>query len=222
MTNEAGPNVVYNGLVVYFDAANSRSYPGSGTTWTDIVGSRSATLANGATFSNNSMVFNGTSAIITFSISGIDFSSAQTIIMALKPNENDGNRRNPYNNAYAGYGTITHEPSGIFNYYHGTSGTDGATYQGTTSTMTVAQNENAIIAVSRGSSSVKWYKNGILSDSVGNSYPTAVSSTNGAYIGYGYAGAYSGNIYLLMMYNRQLTDTEILQNFNALKGRYGL
>ena len=88
--------------------------------------------------------------------------------------------------------------------------------------MTVSQNENAIIAISRGSSSVKWYKNGILSDSVGNSYPTAVSSTNGAYIGFGYAGAYSGNIYLLMMYNRQLTDTEILQNFNALKGRFGL
>ncbi len=39
-------NVVSDGLVSCWDAANKRSYPGTGTTWTDVVGGNNATLTN--------------------------------------------------------------------------------------------------------------------------------------------------------------------------------
>ena len=43
----AGPNVVEDGLMLYLDAADQKSYPGSGTTWFDLRGNgRHATLKN--------------------------------------------------------------------------------------------------------------------------------------------------------------------------------
>jgi hypothetical protein len=191
----------------------------------DITGSgRNGTLASGASclYPDGSMNFDGVNDIVSFNASSIDCSAEQTVIIALMPNENDGNRRNPYNHEYAGYGSITQEVNGTFSYYHGTSGGDGAIYQGTTSTMTVSQNEKAVIAISRGPSTVKWYKNGVLSNQVANSYPITVTSATTAYVGYGYAGAYSGNIYFFALYNNQLSDLEILQNYNAIRSRYGI
>jgi hypothetical protein len=58
------PKIVTDGLVLCLDAANSRSYPGSGTTWFDLSGNgNNGTLANGPTFNannNGSIVFDGT------------------------------------------------------------------------------------------------------------------------------------------------------------------
>ena len=64
-----GPNIVRNGLVLCLDAASKRSYPGSGTTWTDLSGlNNNGTLTNGPTFSNANggiLTFNGTSQHIS-------------------------------------------------------------------------------------------------------------------------------------------------------------
>ena len=59
-----GPKIITNGLVLYLDAANRNSYPGSGTTCTDLSGNNNNfTLVNGPTFSSGNMgniVFDGT------------------------------------------------------------------------------------------------------------------------------------------------------------------
>ena len=48
------PSIVTDGLVLCVDAANTKSYPGSGTTWTDVSGKGyDGTLTNGPTFSSN-------------------------------------------------------------------------------------------------------------------------------------------------------------------------
>jgi hypothetical protein len=61
MATIGGSNIVTSGLILSLDAANSRSYPGSGTTWSDLSGNgNTGTLTNGPTFSNNSLVFDGT------------------------------------------------------------------------------------------------------------------------------------------------------------------
>ena len=44
------PKIVTDGLVFAVDAANKKSYPGSGTTWTDLAGNNNGTLTNGPTF----------------------------------------------------------------------------------------------------------------------------------------------------------------------------
>lgn len=189
---------------------------------TDLISNRTITASNLVGELDGGFSLNGSSSKLSFSIAGIDFSTAQTIIMVLKPTEGDGSRRNPYNNSYGGYGTITHETSGNFNYYHGTNGGNGLPYQGVTSSFSVAQNETAFIAVSRGSNGVRWYKNGTFTNSTTNQYLTATSSNSNADIGAGYAGWYMGNIYFIALYNRQLLDDEISQNFYAIKGKFGL
>ena len=52
------PKVVTDGLVFYVDAANKRSYPGTGTTWTDLKGGNNGTFNNmdAANFSNDNQV----------------------------------------------------------------------------------------------------------------------------------------------------------------------
>ena len=61
-----GPSIITDGLVLNLDAANKRSYPGSGTTWHDLTKNKViGTLTNGPTYSGGSLVFNGTSSYIT-------------------------------------------------------------------------------------------------------------------------------------------------------------
>lgn len=65
------PKIVTNGLVLYLDAANQKSYPGSGTTWTDLSGNgNTGTLTNGPTFSannNGGIVFDGANDYVSIS-----------------------------------------------------------------------------------------------------------------------------------------------------------
>ena len=56
------PRIVTDNLVLALDAGNTKSYPGSGTTWTDTVGGNNGTLTNGPTYSSDdggSIVFDG-------------------------------------------------------------------------------------------------------------------------------------------------------------------
>lgn len=56
MPQSLGPNIIQDGLVLRLDAADRRSYPGSGTTWNDVSGyGFNSTLINGPTFSNNNL-----------------------------------------------------------------------------------------------------------------------------------------------------------------------
>jgi hypothetical protein len=58
-----GPKIVTDGLILALDAADRTSYPGSGTTWSDLVGNNYGTLTNGPTFNSancGTIVFDGT------------------------------------------------------------------------------------------------------------------------------------------------------------------
>ena len=57
MACNAGPDIIEDGLVLCLDAGNKLSYPGTGTTWSDLVGSVSATLENSlnSTFSQDNL-----------------------------------------------------------------------------------------------------------------------------------------------------------------------
>jgi hypothetical protein len=72
MAGTVAPNIVTDGLVLYLDAANTKSYPGSGTTWFDISGNnRNFTLTNGPTFQSTgggSFKFDGTDDYATLNI----------------------------------------------------------------------------------------------------------------------------------------------------------
>ena len=54
------PRIVTNGLVLCLDAGNTRSYPGSGTTWTNLTNNAVTTISGTTSFSTGSLSFNGT------------------------------------------------------------------------------------------------------------------------------------------------------------------
>jgi hypothetical protein len=223
-------SIVRNGLVVYLDAANKNSYPGSGTTWTDLSNNNNnGALTNSPSFSGDSdgsFFFDGIDdyASISYNSSSMDFSAAQTICIWIKPaNGSEAARRNPYNQAYGGSGTLTYETNKTINYFFGTNGGNSTPYVGRNSTFTIENNEIAFISVTRNQStnSCKWYKNGELQASYdAGGY---ASTNNGSFpiiIGDGYTNHFLGNIYLVFVYNKELTEKEIQQNFNATRERY--
>jgi hypothetical protein len=75
-TNIMTPPIVTNGLVLHLDAANIRSYPKSGTTWTDLSGNgNNGTLVSSPTFDNS----NGGNISIPSTVSYIDYGTAFTL-----------------------------------------------------------------------------------------------------------------------------------------------
>lgn len=219
------PKVVTNGLVLCLDAGNTKSYPGSGTTWFDLSGKNNHAVLSGTPLSNKTSNFTGAEgATITFDAADFTFDYEQTIMIALRPTENDATRRNPYNQAYGGGGTWTHEPDGSISYYYGTAGVNNIPYVGVGSGLTVVQNEWAIVATCRSSISnfMRFYKNGLLYTNTTAAYAQVTTGTENITIGQGYASPYIGNIDYVSIYNRALSTTELQQNFTALRGRFGI
>jgi hypothetical protein len=176
----------------------------------------------------NSFVLNGVDTVlnIPFDLNKMNFSSAQSICIWMKPGQgSESARRNPYNQAYGGSGTMTYEINKTINYFFGTNGGNGTPYVGRNSGFTVQNDEIAFIAVTRNQStnSCKWYKNGNLE----RAYDAGgyVSTNNGSspiLIGAGYTSNFWGDIHSIMVYNRELTELEVRKNFNATRERYGI
>jgi hypothetical protein len=249
------PNIITNNLVIYLDAGNASSYINSSnyydcgygcqyyssnpgctscnSQWKDMSG-----FGNDASMSSSSMItyssfgggmnFNGSNlGTITYSSLSMDFSAAQTICMWIRPGSGStGARRNLYDQAYAGSGTLTHEPGTEINYYFGTGGGNNSPYVGIGSGFGVSTDELAFITVTRSQSQniCRWYKNGIkYTDTNAGGYASVTNSTNNIRIGLGYTGAYYlGDIYVVMVYNKFFTDAEVLQNFNNGRQRFGV
>ena len=81
MASKSGPDIIEDGLVLCLDAASKRSYPGAGTTWTDLKGSNNGTLTNGPTFdagNGGSIVFDGANDSVSFSSLPAGFQAGMT------------------------------------------------------------------------------------------------------------------------------------------------
>jgi len=202
-----------------------------------VAGTRSNTqaildLTNNNTVTANSLTYNAdgsfgfsgsNSLTVPYNPSLFTFNNEQTIIIWMKNEASVATRRNPYNQAYGGAGTITHENNTNFNYFYGTSGINNTPYTAHTSPFSVIFNETAQIAITRNVSQTAWYKNGALGNTRANPYgATVVTGTSPILIGTGYTTGVIGPLYTVQIYNRALTAAEIEQNFEALRGRYGI
>ena len=220
------PNVVTDGLVFAVDAANKKSYPGSGTTWSDLAGSNNGTLTNGPTFDSGdggSFDFDGTNDYVSFS-NFTSLASTGTVCQWFKPAISWSNS-NP---------SPTMRLSGIHtNWEFGrtNAGVGGAFAfdLGASTMVTTAQRTwsnslwyNMVVTWDTGANTSKVYIGGTLNNS---GTATNSSSTGTFEIGRSPGGTtqvWNGNIASVKYYNKVLTATEILQNYNALKGRFGL
>ena len=230
MSYSNGPTIVTDGLVLALDAGDRNSYPGSGTTWSDLAGSNNGTLTNGPTFDSNNggaIVFDGaddyvltTSSDIKyepqnftvnvwFSLAGITAANGYYGLIA--------NLNNSFANGVGIYGnnnvlrfTINQagDPDVNFAYYTG-----------------IQYNTIYNVQATYDNSNLKLYINGVLVDTVARS--ETVNYTQALWdIGVGSlaGGIYSfdGSVYHTSLYNRPLNAAEVLQNYNATKGRFGL
>jgi hypothetical protein len=130
-------------------------------------------------------------------------------------------RKNPWDQAYGGYGTWTHEQGENISGYIGDSGTNGTPYIGTSSAST-PRNVWNYMATTRNTTQINWYFNGNISSTTNHSYGTLTTTSANIRIGNGYAGYWEGDMSIVMAYNRYLSSTEMKKNFNALKNRFSL
>jgi hypothetical protein len=225
--------LVTDGLVLALDAANTVSYPGSGTTWTDLSGSGIGTLTNGPTFNSDnfgSLVFDGVNDYIQASESNIfnNFSydiwclpEATHEIESESTSATGGTSGQRYvigpqfvASPAAGSG-ISVGTNGISVYEH------SAGYMPPLLVHSVTINSPAHIVVNYTSKVPSLYlngsfiKNGLTSPRTNVKMCTDRIGNDGSSYGF-----FLGKIYSTKFYNRALTATEITQNYNALKSRY--
>ncbi len=213
MSYNNGPKIVTNGLIMHLDAASKRSYPGSGTTWYDLCGNYNGTLLSSPTFSSDFCgVVNTTGAGAKVQVSGINLSSGTyTIIGSARYNgASRGRIISSINNNWL----LGHWNNSVANHY-----AEGWV----TSVGAGGSDQTWRIYAATGNSSTdnwKFYINGILNaDNNGGS-----QGPNGIQIG----GVFSTSEYsdgqcgFVIAYNRVLSNLEILENYNALKSRFGL
>jgi hypothetical protein len=158
----------------------------------------------------------GGSKAITIENGTQNITGDQTIAMWLFPTSFAA-RRNPWNKAYGGEGTITQETNGVLNYFWGTNGGNSTPYQGFTSGVLTLNTWNHIAIVrdlSGTTPQLRWYINGALSTTATPSYTAATATTNGTTIGAGYTSPYHGRISDVRQYGTALTVTDILALYN--------
>ena len=227
MATKYSPKIITNGLVLSLDAANNKSYPRSGTTWSDLSGNNNnGTLTNGPTFSagnQGSIVYDG----VDDYISGTNNSSLQLlndltigawVKLGSGGNANQGIFEKMVNIGYSGYG-ITRQDD-YFKFWTGSSGT----FAYTNSNITYSSGNNWYYVVGRRmAGNNRLFINSILQT---DSQSPPLSDSGEVYvIGRYYSNIanyyFVGNIAHVFTYNRALSAIEILQNYNATKSRFG-
>jgi formylglycine-generating enzyme required for sulfatase activity len=222
--------IVTDGLVLWLDAGVTASYPTSGTTWTDLSGNKNnGTLTNGPTYNSSnggSIVFDGVNDYASINnATTLNFSTALTIsfwffsgtthsYLYLK-GRTDADNYNPYlrtDGYYAWTGVSGRSqfnpPAGFIN---------SNTWYNITVTHISGNNpqiyRNGVLATGY------TYTEGNGSLALGtNSNPVSINAD----IPRGVIGQFDGKIGVTMAYARAITASEVLQNFNAQKARFGL
>jgi hypothetical protein len=210
MALEHHPRIVTNGMFLYYDPANYRSYSGSGVTVNNLQAGYGATLVNGPTFSSSNFgyfSFDGTNDYAQLTLPALtDWSFSFWVYNHTIPNAAEKQLL-----------STNGDPTGlsmVLTYYHIWNGSSNL------STSSVGQSVwTNVVYTNTGFSSSRIYINGVLDATFnsgnqiysGAAQLLAINSTSRNT--QAYLGSFIG-------YNRSLSASEVLQNYNATKGRY--
>jgi hypothetical protein len=224
------PRTITDGLVLCLDAANRKSYPGSGTTWTDLSGNgNTGTLVNGVGYNSGNLG--------SLSFDGVDDNISISYNASLKPATAITMESFCYiQNNSATWASLIQYPQNSSS--HTSPFFEWAIYLNMSSRVLHTRidgeaasspnnvwnfNEWVYVAITFENQSVKYYVNG---SNVGSSSITKTSivyeANNPVYIGKNASGTepFEGQLGNIKVYNRALTAAEIQQNFNATKSRF--
>jgi hypothetical protein len=226
--------IVQQGLVLNLDAGNPYSYAGAGTTWYDVSGnSNSGTLTNGPTYNSDAggnIVFDGSNDYVSIpSAASIKNTSTLSlegwVFISSAMNYYGGIIGKGISDSQEEYCLLVHSVNSKVYMDVGSSGgpyTD-ATYSFSLNTWyhIIGTHERTA-----GSSSIKIYINGsLLSSTTVNPTNTVNDNATNVSIGSRFNGGtsvWNGKIATARIYTRTLSAAEVLQNYNATKGRFGL
>jgi hypothetical protein len=218
-------NIVTNGLMVYLDAANTRSYPGTGNTWYDLIGNRNFTLQNNPSFiadsAGGSIRFTAASQHYASSSSSLPLMTRFTVeVWHYYTGNNSGLYPSIVTELYPG-STLQ------INYVLG--GVDGLTigfYNSAwnlSSAYTLTAGNWYHLVGNFDGANLRLYVNGVNQVTTANT-GTPTANTGGIRLmrRWDYDEYWGGHLSTVKIYNRALTSQEIVQNYNATKGRFGL
>lgn len=241
MSYANGPRIVTDGLVCCLDAANRKSYAGTGTTWYDLSGRNNDAVAinmpDYRTDYNGVLDFNGTNDGLR--ITSSDWAQSNTSLSVFAWIYKQGEAE--VNNQYSAIVNNSNDSTNTygFSFFVRPALSYGSVLSGWTTAINngagsvfdtnyVIQNNTwylvGMTVASGSTSTIKYYSNGSLI----SSHPVSgqrFNNVNKTSIGqYAERNQYEFNGYIpqVQIYNRVLSANEVQQNYNALKGRFGL
>ena len=213
------PRIVTDGIVLALDAGNTKSYPGSGISWTDTVGGNTGTLTNGPTYSSDdggSIVFDGSNDYIQLSTnSNLTLTGDFTYETWIQTDVQTGSKH---------VWKIT-DPNATLQFTDNVSPDQISYYSSITGNQAFGVLGNSTwghLVLTKSGNTLSGYLNGSQSwtNTPGSS---ATHDFSGVRIGSRHteSGFYwDGRMSVIRIYNKAFTAAEVLQNYNALKGRY--
>jgi hypothetical protein len=225
---------VTSGLVLYYDPSNPSSYSGSGTTLNDLSDSGLNGTMSNILFSDPYFEYNGSSSQVSAPDSPLlepgsgswtmeawfyvdSFSSSSVILGKF----DDGGLSQDVS-----YSIRVNTAGNLFAQY--SDGSPSAFVNSTIYSLNAGETYQAVYVWTNSGSTktLETFINGVSIGSVNHSFNSIVNSTNPLYLGSYNDGEFpqwlNGGIGITRLYNKSLSSSEVLQNYNADKNKYGL
>jgi hypothetical protein len=229
-TPTSTPNApVTSNLVLYYDPSNPSSYPGTGTTINDLSGNGLNGTMSNITYTSPYFTYNGTSSQVSIADNVLLEPGSGDWTMEVWVNQsvlgNDvvlGKFNNGGLSANVSYSIRTTNTTYYTQIGNGIGVVNSTNYTGTIGTWY----QLVYVFTNVASNTLETFVNGVSIGSVAHSLASVLNSTNPLYIGSYNGGEYpqwfDGKIGITRLYDASLTSSQVLQNFNADKSKYGL
>lgn len=228
MSLSHSPKIVTDGLILYLDAANRRSYPGNGVIWYDLTtNNNNNTLYNSPIFASGFLLFNGTTQYASAGDNDNlhpELCTVEVWTRAIDESNLDhvtnivgkGNWNSSFGHWHLGYKNGT----ALSFAYNLNTWSVGASYL--LSSFDATQWHNIVGVCSNDNNAL--YIDGIfISNDTGTNGGRVLNDFEFQIARSSYFGNfYNGAISIVKMYNRPLNQNEIVRNFNATRGRFGV
>jgi len=228
MSASANPDIITDGLVLCLDAADRKSYGGSGTTWTDRSGEgNNGTLENGPTFDSGnggSINFDGTNdRVVIGNSTSLNPTDQLTIESWVNFDADSQDFIFEKGNVNTQYSLFSHGTDIVFRTFHDADSSYITTSTSKSNAGIVNGQWHNIVASWDGSNKKIYIDSRLVLDNA-KTGALKTRTTNAAIGTFGNYASYpfGGDIAKVAIYGKGLTATEVLQNYNATKTRFSL
>jgi len=220
------PKIVTDGLVMYLDAANPKSYPGIGSTWHDLSGNNYDGDLTSIVFTDRAIVFDSSTSLCYTSLPVATLGSVFTVCGFFDSRGNDTNT------AVSNRLVSCDQESGSTKWCVGVNNDGDFLWGGIGGSESYATplslNNSQIYFFAITHNSSNFYSLFLNNVKEADTVASGIAATSygnlsvGCRPNSGTDRIWDGGVYLINIYTRVLSDSEIIQNYDALKGRFGL